>query len=289
MLKAKQTLLVAIPPLLTVFMMVYAFIRHKNTAEEPTKPEVEEVAYSEPDYSIPEEGAASSPGKSSETAAEAVSVPAAEAEELPGKEEIEQPELSLEEAESRIGELASSLSDLPLWQKCLGQSRPLQRFVAALDAVALGKRPLDPLDFLRPEKGFSAEKLGQSWRQSAASQERFSACVALFCGISPAAAAKLYRFLEPALQTACNNLGYRDRPVRGLLTEAVTVLLSTPLLEEEPLLTAGVKKGIYYWQHPELEKLNDAQKLFLRLGNRNSALVRKQLEDLATELQLYQQ
>lgn len=289
MLKAKQAILVVIPPLLTVLMMVYAWYRHKNAEVPASPPVVEERGYSEPDSLLPEENVSLPSGKTSEPVSEVSYVPAAVQEESPGTAVFEQPKLSLEEAESRIGELASSLSELPLWQKCLGQSRPLQRFVAALDAVALGKRPLDPLDFLRPESGFSAEKQGQSWRQSAASQDRFSGCVELFCGVSPAAAAKLYRFLEPALQTACNNLGYRDRPVQGLLTEAVTVLLSTPALEEEPLLTAGVKAGIYYWQNPELEKLNDVQKLFLRLGNRNVSRVRKQLEALAAELQLYQE
>ena len=286
MLKAKQTILVAIPPLLTVLMMVFAWYRHKNPEQRPSAPVAEEVNYSGGDFHSPESGGpkpVENPSVAEETSTPRVVDEAAVA------DLVEQPKLSLEEAESRIGELASSLSELPLWQKCLAQSRPLQRFVAALDAVALGKRPLDPLDFLRPESGFSAEKQGQSWLQSAVSQERFSGCVELFCGVSPAAAAKLYRFLEPALQTACNNLGYRDRPVQGLLTEAVTVLLSTPALEEEPLLTAGVKAGIYYWQNPELEKLNDAQKLFLRLGNRNASRVRKQLEALAAELQLYQQ
>lgn len=286
MLKAKQTILVAIPPLLTVLMMVFAWYRHNHSKELPSAPVAEEVDYSGGADSLPV-SEAPVPVANPSAAEETLSPAAMEDRAVP--EVVEPPKFTLEEAESRIVELASSLSDLPLWQKCLGQSRPLQRLVAALDAVALGKRPLDPLDFLRPETVFSVEKRGAFWCQSAASQERFSGCVELFCRVSPAAAAKLYRFLEPALQEACNNLGYRDRPVQGLLTEAVTVLLSTPVPEEEPLLTAGVKAGIYYWQHPELEKLNDAQKLFLRLGNRNAARVRKQLEALATELQLYQQ
>jgi hypothetical protein len=286
MMRVKKTILVAIPPLLTVLLMFYAWHRHRNSAEVPLDPAVEEVDYSGWDHHLPESEApvpAANPSTVAETSAP--STP----EEATVAEPIEQPKLSLEEAESRIVELASPLSELPLWQKILGQSRPLQRFVAALDAVALGKRPLEPLDFLRPEAGFSAEKQGASWRQSAVSEERFSGCVELFCSVSPAAAAKLYRFLEPALQEACNNLGYRDRPVQNLLTEAFTVVLSTPILEDEPSLIAGIKPGVYYWQNPELEKLNDAQKLFLRLGNRNVARVRSQLEAIAAELQLYQQ
>jgi hypothetical protein len=285
MMRVKKTILVAIPPLVTVLLMFYAWYRHRNPVEPSSDPVAEELEYSGWDQHLPE-SEAPTPVENPSTVAE--TSPPSATEEATVAEPVEQPKLSLEDAESRIVELASPLSDLPLWQKILGQSRPLQRFVAALDAIALGKRPLEPLDFLRPETGFSAEKQGRSWRQNAASKERFSGCVELFCSVSPAAAAKLYRFLEPALQEACNNLGYRDRPVQNLLTEAFTVLLSTPILEEEPLLTAGIKPGIYYWQNPELEKLNDAQKLFLRLGNQNVARVRSQLEAIAAELQLYQ-
>ncbi len=285
MLKAKQAILVALPPLLTVLMLSYAWYRHKNPEELPSAPVVAESGYLEEDFHPLETEVTRPLGRPSAAVSE--SVPAA-LQEGAVTETVEQPKLTLEEAESRIGELASSLSELPLWQKILGQTRPLQRFVAALDAVALGKRPLDPLDFLRPRSVFSAEKQGPTWRQSTASQERFSGGVQLFCGLSPAAVAKLYRFLEPALQEACNNLGYRDKPVRELLTEAFTVLLSTPVPDEEPLLTPGAKAGIYYWEHPELEKLNDVQKLFLRLGNRNAVRARQQLEAIAAELQLYQ-
>jgi len=58
--------------------------------------------------------------------------------------------------------------------------------------------------------------------------------------------------------------------------------------QEEPLLTSTPTANIFLWQAPELEQLNDAQKLFLRLGRKNSAAVRRQLENIADQLHLYQ-
>lgn len=292
MLKVKQAIFVALPPLLTVLTLTYAYFRHRNVApmesadgksgtyiEEtflPSEETPEELTGKVPNSVVPDPLSANSEVKSpgDDKLAEAPSTM--------------QEKLTLAEAEERLAELASSLSDLPLWQKCLGQSRPVQRFVAALDALALGKRPMDSLDFLRPSQLFAGEKHGDAWRQNSLSQGRFSPCVALFCAISPAAAAKLYCVLEPAFQEACANLGYRDKTVRDLLTEACSQIFSTPVLAEEPLLIAGGKTGLFYWQLSELESLNDAQKLFLRLGSQNAAKVRQQLEAIAAELQLYQ-
>jgi hypothetical protein len=285
MLKVKQAILVVIPPLLTVLMLTYAYFRHKNSVPDPlTPPTTEESAWIEERFTPLEKEAAPF-----QKLPEATAEPADEAFEKSLVTEIAEASLTLKQAEGRIVELAGPLSKSPLWQQILGQSSPLRRFVAALDAVALGKRPLEPLDFLRPENPFTATKQGQRWLQSDASRERFTDPVQLFCDMPASALAKLYRFLEPALQEACNGLGYRDKAVRDLLTEAFTVLLSTPIPEEEPALVAGVKAGIYYWQHPELEALNDAQKLLLRLGGKNTALLRRQLEAIANELQLYQQ
>ena len=292
MLKVKQAIFVALPPLLTVLTLTYAYFRHRNVSpsesadgnsssyiEEsflPSEETPEEVAGKVPSSVVPDPLSADSEVKFPDD------------DKLAGTPFAVQEKLTLAEAENRLVELASSLSDLPLWQKCLGQSRAVQRFVAALDAFALGKRPLDPLDFLRSSQPFAGEKQGSFWRQNSVSQGRFSPCVELFCAISPAAAAKLYVVLEPAFQEACANLGYRDKSVRDLLTEACSQILSTPVLAEDPLLIAGGKAGLFYWQHPELENLNDAQKLFLRLGSRNAAKVRQQLEAIAAELQLYQ-
>ena len=287
MLKIKQAILVAIPPLLMASILIYAYFRHKNSGlEPPTPPPTEKSGWTEKDFTTPEKEIVPLPEKLPQTPVER---PVETLEKVLVPEASDGDSLTLEQAEARIVELAVPLSKSHLWQQVLGQSRPLRRFVAALDAVALGKRPLEPLDFLRPESAFSADKQGRHCLQSAASQERFAAPLQLFCSMSPAAMAKLYFFLEPALQEACDGLGYRDKAVRSLLTEACTVLLSTPIPEEEPTLVAGVKTGIYYWQHPELEALNDAQKLFLRLGSKNATLARRQLEAIANELQLYQQ
>ena len=290
MLKFKKAILVALPPLLTLLGLGYAFFKQRQPAKPvpPSNP-TEQLEYwqeEEPFDDLKLPSGTEQAARPSQELAEA----APESETTAEFDAAEQHEsLSLAQAEARLPELAAALSDLPLWQKWLAQTRPLQRLVAAMDAVALGERPLPALDFMLPQKPFAAEKLGGHWRQSQLSRQRFAAAVQLFCALHPGSCAKLYLRLEPALQEACRALGYQDKKVREMLTEACSTILSTPILDEEAALLEGGQKGLYYWQNEEIEALNAAQKLFLRLGHENAAKVRAQVEAVARELELYQQ
>lgn len=292
MQKFKKIILVALPPLLTVFFIFYGIKYYKNKkADEQTQEkqeqrkqinqENENKKYPTKDENKKQVIETIEQGESTEN----------EEYFTPVTDDISEEEktLSLDEAEENIIELAAPLSELSFWQLCLSQTKPIRRFVSAIDSIAMGERPLQAFDFMSASGEFSAKKEGLYWVQADKSKKRFAQAVEFFCKLSPEAAAKLYRLLEPALQEACYEMGYRDKTVRTLLTEACNTILSTPILEEEALLTPGGKDNIFYWQMKELEELNDAQKLFLRLGKENADQVRKQIEKIASELQLYEE
>ncbi len=291
-MKIIKTTLVLLPPLLTVAAIILAILKHEGKLDKYLKqaPATEkppaisrefDFSRADDDTTVIEPGAAPTASAAADSTTQASPETAA----VQPEEAVP---LTLSQAEANILALAESLSNLPLWQKCLAQTTPIQRFVAALDAVALGKRPLESLDFLAPTQPFSADRQGQNYCQSQHSQERFSEAVNLFCSFSPAAVARLYMLLEPACQEALEKLGYRDKHIRELLTSACTTILQTPMPQEEPLLTSTPTANIFLWQNPELEQLNEAQKLFLRLGRKNSAAVRHQLASIADQLHLYQ-
>lgn len=291
-MKIIKTTLVLLPPLLTVVTVMLAVLKHEGKLDKYLKPapvaEKPPAVSQEFDFSSADDAEVidhSAAPTASASISDDATPASPETAAVPPEEGVPP---TLSQAETNILALAESLSDLPLWQKCLAQTTPIQRFVTALDAVALGKRPLASLDFLAPSQPFSATRQGESYRQSTHSQERFSEAVNLFCSFSPTAAASLYTLLEPACQEALEKLGYRDKHIRELLTAACTTILETPMPQEEPLLTSTPTANIFLWQAPELEQLNDAQKLFLRLGRKNSAAVRRQLENIADQLHLYQ-
>lgn len=294
-MKIIKTTLVILPPLLTIVAILLAILKHEGKLDKYLKqqPAAEKppLVGEEFDFSHDNDEKFSEPivpptaiGSTLVTPTEATSLahpqgPTAAAAEA----------LGLAQAEADILSLATALSTLPLWQKFLAQTTPVQRFVETLDAIALGKRPLSSLDFLQPTQLFAGTKQGQNWQQSSQSQERFSEAVNLFCSFSPAAVAKLYLLLEPACQEALEKLGYRDKHIRELLTSACSTILLTPIPPEEPTLIPTHEANIFLWQEPEFEQLNEAQKLFLRLGRKNAAAVRRQLENIAQQLHLYQE
>jgi len=294
-MKIIKTTLVILPPLLTVVAILLAILKHEGKLDKYLKqpPAIEKppAIGEEFDFSRDNDEKVYQPTEPPTATGSALTPltelsPAANTQtEITAIAEIP----TLAQAEADILPLAASLSSLPLWQKCLAQTMPVQRFVATLDAIALGKRPLSSLDFLQPAQPFAGSKQGQTWQQSPQSQERFSEAVDLFCSFSPAAVAKLYLLLEPACQEALEKLGYRDKPVRLLLTAACTTILQTPIPQAEPTLIPTHEANVFLWQQPEFEQLNEAQKLFLRLGRKNAAAVRQQLGSIAQQLHLYQE
>lgn len=205
----------------------------------------------------------------------------------PPVEAVADEPLTLDEASRRIAEIGRDVSDHPLWLRLLGQNAILERAVSAMDFLAAGERPLPALDFLKSPQPFAAEKSGGILRQSQASLNRYTPLCRMFAALPADKLAALYRKLEPALQQACEKLGYRDQTVRSLLTRACTTILSCPVLEHDEELIATGKPGLFRWARPELEGLGKAEKLFLRLGPENSAMVRQHVEKAALELQLF--
>ncbi|HQL88695.1 MAG: DUF3014 domain-containing protein [Lentisphaerae bacterium] len=200
------------------------------------------------------------------------------------------PPLTLQLATQTLTTLAGHLSTNPLWMTWLKQSDIIVRFVRMLDDISQGDRPLGAADFLRSKQAFSAvrAKDGDAWVIAPAAAARYDFAIDVFCSLDPDAVAKLYPRLEPALQEALNKLGYRGRQFRELLTSACTVILSTPVVKDDARLVAIDRDGTFcQWQNPELEALNDAQKLFLRLGERNTTRIRTHLQTLAQALDLY--
>ena len=188
--------------------------------------------------------------------------------------------LTLAQAETALPEMAASLSTHPAWSQWLKQGKLIQRLVRALDDISMGEIPLTSCAFLRSQEPFTAGRQGGRLTQSAASAARYNAVVDSFCAIDPAAAAALFKRLEPAMQEALHALGYRDRSVRDLVRSAMATILAVPLPASAPELVTGDGK-LYRWADPELEALNDVQKFFLRLGTDNMLKVRRQIALLA--------
>lgn len=183
---------------------------------------------------------------------------------------------------------APTFSDSPFWAKLLAQTTPAMRLVKAIDAIANGERPLDPLDFLRVETSFSAQRNAEgTWVATAESYARYQTAVDFVDSLDPQKVAEWFEMAEPVLQQCCKKLGYQDKNIRQLLTEAFNTILTTPKFDFNPQLVPTGTDGIYHFADPVFEQLNDAQKLLVRLGPANCAKLQAKCSDIADALHLY--
>ncbi len=210
------------------------------------------------------DAAAPEPAAESEPAAE----PAAPASE---------PRPDLLGSDSFVREIIGGLSRHPEWVLWLAPEELAISFVRSVGAVAYDEPPQNSLEPLQPEDGFSVVRRGQRFYPAETSYRRYDPAVEVFDSIDVTGAARAYERLEPLFERAHDELGYPGE-FGDTLELAVTKLLATPMPESPPELRLRVISFEYV--DPELEGLNPAQKLLLRLGPENGERVRSKLREL---------
>ncbi|MCR4574571.1 MAG: DUF3014 domain-containing protein [Lentisphaeria bacterium] len=211
-----------------------------------------------------------------------------EEEKAPEKEEDAPKTMTEEEMRQMFTSRVEQISQNKLWLEFAKREDALLRCVKAVDAIAAGKRPVEPFDFLKPTTPFSAMKNAAGLLVVAVeSIARFQEPADVFASIDTKAAADLFTELEPALNVLFHTLGYPEEiTFRDKLTEACTIILETPVMEGEAELE-HVAGQLYKYTNPQLEELQPVQKLIMRLGEKNREEIRRKVTDFATILKLY--
>lgn len=170
--------------------------------------------------------------------------------------------------------LGTQFSQHPLWRQFVQTPQALEILVTAIDQIASGKRPLalGKLEFLPAPAPFKVAEANGTLTISEETQQRWTPLIDALLSVSPENAARLIQTLKPELDRLVQQkLGYPpEQNFRSLLTEALTVLLKTPMPTTPPELVR-VAPGLYHFQNQQLEQLNPAQKFLLRTGLHNQA------------------
>ncbi|MDH3531359.1 MAG: DUF3014 domain-containing protein [Gammaproteobacteria bacterium] len=140
---------------------------------------------------------------------------------------------------------------------------------------------------IRPLTGvpgsFVAEPLGNEYYTiDPANYARYEALIGMATNADIDDAVATYRRFYPLLQEAYVNLGYPDGHFNDRVVEVVDHLLDTPQPEQPVRLIRP--HVLYQYADPGLEALSSGQKLMLRMGPDNAALVATLLEQLRTRL-----
>jgi hypothetical protein len=183
---------------------------------------------------------------------------------------------------------AKTISQNELWLEFIARDDALLRCVKAVDSIAAGDIPLEPLDFLKPKTPFSASLNAVGLLVvTVEAIARYKTAMDALLSIDMQAATALYNEIEPVLDELFHELGYPEtKTFRGRLTEACTVILETPVMKGEGGLV-HVAANLYKYSNPQLESLLPVQKLLMRLGETNREEIRRRVMEFAKLLKLY--
>ena len=183
---------------------------------------------------------------------------------------------------------AKNISQNELWLEFIARDDALLRCVKAVDSIAAGDIPVEPLDFLKPKTPFSASLNAVGLLVvTVEAIARYKTAMDALRSIDMQAATALYNEIEPVLDELFHELGYPEtKTFRGRLTEACTVILETPVMKGEGGLV-HIAANLYKYSNPQLESLLPVQKLLMRLGETNREEIRRRALEFSKLLKLY--
>ena len=154
----------------------------------------------------------------------------------------------------------------------------IRNFVVTVDNV--------PRQTLRPEQmpvkaargSFGTAVSGNGLVIGESNSLRYAPYVKLLQGVNAEALVTLYARHYPLFQQAYHELGYPKGHFNDRLVEAIDVMLATP--ETSAPLKVVQPKIFYEFADRDLEQLPAGQKLVLRLGRDNAAIVKKRLGEI---------
>lgn len=187
----------------------------------------------------------------------------------------------LDQTDPLVRRLAGELSSHPRLAAWLATDNLIRTVTVAVENVANGTSPATHVRVLRPAEPFLVIEDEGTARIDPRSYRRYDGIADAVASLDAAGLATLYATLKPRIEEAYRDLGHVDSFDRAL-ERAIVTLLRTPVLEGDvPLVWKG---ALYGYADPRLERLNAAQRQFLRMGPRNVRTIQGKLRDIAREL-----
>jgi hypothetical protein len=193
---------------------------------------------------------------------------------------------SLDDSDSFVRDLATSLSSNPQFASWLEQSYLVRKFVAVVSNVAEGKSPRPHLLFLAPEGRFEVVSRHGVTVTAPQSYARYDGIADVVESVDPDAFAQVFATLLPLGQQAFRELGEPPDQLVQTVQRAVAEMLAVPADVSDPALVSFKVGPLvqYRYVDPKLEELSPAQKNLLRMGPRNVARIQAKLRALLAAL-----
>lgn len=123
---------------------------------------------------------------------------------------------------------------------------------------------------------------GEAVTLSPANYARYGAYVRLARGLDAKEVVALYVHFYPLFQQAYEELGYPKKYFNDRLIQTIDDLLAAPDVPQPVKLVQP--KVLYEFEDPELEDLSAGQKVLIRIGPENAAVIKGKLREIRHEL-----
>lgn len=153
----------------------------------------------------------------------------------------------------------------------------LRRFVVLVDNLANGHLPSKYMVLKAPASELAVTPAGEEYLLDSANFERYGVYFDVLAAMPPKSVVSAYQQFYPLLQQAYAELGYPRRSFHHRMLAAIEQVLNTPMPEPGVELMLTRSSVMYQYQDETLEQSSDVQKLLLRMGPKNSAMLKESL------------
>lgn len=161
--------------------------------------------------------------------------------------------------------------------------RLIHNIVATIDNLPSRQLPISVLPLRQPGGHFIAS--GTDPIVSPKNAARYAPYMRILAAADSKKTVELYVKLYPLFQQAYEDLGYPKKYFNDRLMVVIDELLATPDIKEPVKL---VLPSVYYkFADPDLERRSIGQRILMRIGSRNEALVKTWLGEIKQQLLLH--
>ena len=174
--------------------------------------------------------------------------------------------------------VVGGISTHPEWATWLVTDGLVQRFVAAVEAVADGYSPRGELGFVETRSPFLVREDEGRLVIAAGTYRRYDLPVEVFTSLDAEAAVVLFKELEPAIFEARRDVAWHRGDFDDRLRQAIDHLLEV----EVPAGSIEVERRTlaYAFAEDDLERMSDAQRHLLRMGRKNAMAIQSKLREI---------
>ena len=185
---------------------------------------------------------------------------------------------ALNDSDSFVRDSLAGLLGSEQVQKFLVPQSIIRHVVVTVDnlprrKVAVELRPIKPT----PGQATAASQ-GDVTTLSPASYARYAPLISVIQSTDAKSLATVYFQLYPLLQQAYEDLGYPGQYFNDRLVQVIDDLLAAPDLKGPIAVTRP--KVFYEYADPQLEERSAGQKLLIRMGAANEAIIKAKLRDI---------